>query len=96
MKLGIVIGKVVSTKKEGNLSGHPILIVHYLNKELKLSGITVAAVDTVNAGEKDVVLLCASSSARKTEKTRNVATDCTIIGIVDSITAGAKELLKQK
>ena len=95
MKLGVVIGKVVASRKEGNLDGHRILAVRYLDKNLKDSKITAACIDTVNAGEGEVVLLCSSSSARFTPKTRYVATDSTIVGIVDTITSG-KEILYKK
>src|SRR5512136_1059608 len=89
MKIGKVIGKVVSTRKEGNVEGLPILVVSYLDDTLTDTGKTVACIDTVNAGDGDVVLLCASSSARMTAKTHNVATDNTIVGIIDSVSAGS-------
>jgi ethanolamine utilization protein EutN len=90
MKMGKVIGKVVSTKKDGNVAGLPILVVSYLDETLTDTGKSAACIDTVNAGEGDVVLLCASSSARMTSKTTNVATDNTIVGIIDSVSAGSK------
>ena len=90
MKIGKVIGKVVSTRKEGNVDGLPILVVSYLDETLTDTGKSAACVDTVNAGDGDVVLLCASSSARMTSRTTNVATDNTIVGIVDSVSAGSK------
>ena len=89
MKIGKVIGKVVSTKKEGNVEGLPILVVSYLDEKLSDTGRSAACIDTVNAGDGDIVLLCASSSARMTAKTTNVATDNTIVGIVDSVSAGS-------
>jgi len=89
MKIGKVIGKVVSTRKEGNVEGLPILVVSYLDETLSDTGKTAACIDTVNAGDGDVVLLCASSSARMTSRTTNVATDNTIVGIVDSVSAGS-------
>ncbi|MCP3929965.1 MAG: EutN/CcmL family microcompartment protein [Bacteroidetes bacterium] len=95
MKLGVVIGKVVASTKEGNLGGQRILAVRYLDKNLNDSKITTACIDTVNAGEGEVVILCSSSSARFTSTTRYVATDNTIVGIVDSITSG-KEMLYKK
>ena len=90
MKLAKVIGKVVSTRKEGNVEGLPILVVSYLDESLSDTGKTAACVDTVNAGDGDVVILCASSSARMTSRTTNVATDNTIVGIVDSVSAESK------
>ncbi len=95
MKLGTVIGKVVSGMKNGNLKGQRILVVEYLNSELKPSGKTAACVDTVNAGSGEVVMLCSSSSARYTSTTRNVATDNTIIGIIDTISSDKKSIYKK-
>ena len=95
MKLGIVIGKVVSGRKEGNLDGCKILVVRYLDKNLDETKFTAACVDTVNAGEGEVVILCSSSSARFTKETRYVATDNTIVGIVDTISLGNETLYKK-
>ncbi len=96
MKLGIVIGKLVSDKKEGKLKGKTILVVSYLDEKMKDTKKTVACVDTVNAGAGEVVILCSSSSARLTDKTKNVATDNTIVGIVDSISIGKEYSYKKK
>jgi len=95
MKIGKVIGRVVSTRKEGNVEGLPILVVSYLDETLSDTGKTAACIDTVNAGDGDVVLLCASSSARMTSRTTNVATDNTIVGIVDSVSAGSTYLYRK-
>jgi ethanolamine utilization protein EutN len=89
MKLGIVIGNVVATRKTGAMDGRKILVVRYLNDDLTETGTTHACVDTVNAGTDDIVMLCASSSARLTAITKGVATDCAIVGIVDSVSSGA-------
>ena len=95
MKLGIVIGKVVSTRKEGKMDGLKILVVSYLNEEMQDTNKTAACIDTVNAGEGDIVLLCSSSSARMTATTKNVATDNTIVGIVDSVASGNKYIYRK-
>jgi microcompartment protein CcmK/EutM len=95
MKLGIVIGNIVSTRKEGNIQGLKILVISYLNEEMKDTNKTAACIDTVNAGEGDIVLLCSSSSARLTAMTKNVATDNTIVGIVDSVSCRNKYLYRK-
>ncbi len=95
MKLGIVIGNVVATRKTGNMGGRKILVVRYLDAGLGETALTHACVDTVDAGEGDVVLLCASSSARLTASTKGVATDSAIVGIVDEVSSGAKELYRK-
>jgi microcompartment protein CcmK/EutM len=90
MKFGIVIGNVVATRKTGAMDGRKILVVRYLNEDMTETGTTHACIDTVNAGTDDIVMLCASSSARLTAITKGVATDCTIVGIVDSVSAGPR------
>lgn len=95
MKLGKVIGKIISTKKEGNLDGLKIMAVKYLDENLNDTKKTIACIDTVSAGDGDLVLLCSSSSARFTKMTQNVATDAAIVGIVDSISAGKKYKFKK-
>jgi microcompartment protein CcmK/EutM len=95
MKLGKVIGKVVSTRKEGNINGLKILVVSYLDENLEDTKKTVACIDTVSAGEGDIVLLCSSSSARITKMTKNTASDNTIVGIVDAISSGSSYSYKK-
>jgi microcompartment protein CcmK/EutM len=95
MKLGKVIGNVVSTRKEGNITGLKILVVSYLDENLIDTKKTAACIDTVSAGEGDIVLLCSSSSARITKMTRNVASDNTIVGIIDAISMGSKYTYKK-
>jgi microcompartment protein CcmK/EutM len=95
MKLGIVIGNVVSTRKVGNNEGLKMLVVSYLNDDLVDTKRTAVCIDTVSAGKGDVVLLCASSSARLTSMTGKAVTDNTIVGIVDAISSGNKYTYKK-
>lgn len=88
MKLGVVIGNVVSTRKVESVSGLKMLVVSYLNGDLVDTRKTAVCLDTVGAGSGDVVLLCSSSSARLTAATRNAVTDNTIVGIVETISSG--------
>ncbi len=96
MQLGRVIGNVVSVKKVENLTGLKLMVVDCLDAELKSKGKSTVCVDTVSAGEGDLVLLCSSSSARLTEDTKNVCTDNTIVGIVDSVSANGKDVFSNK
>ncbi|MEN8193714.1 MAG: EutN/CcmL family microcompartment protein [Bacteroidota bacterium] len=96
MLLGKVIGNVVSVKKESNLEGLKLLVIKYLNEELQFTGKSVVCTDTVSAGPGDMVLLCSSSSARMTRLTKDVCTDNTIVGIVDSISSSGQVLYHKK
>ena len=66
MFLGRVIGTVWSTKKDENLVGAKFLIVRELSLELKEKERFVVAVDSVGAGEGEVVLVATGSSSRMT------------------------------
>ena len=92
MKLGTVIGTVVASSKEGNMDAFRLLVVQFLDADLQGTAATAACVDTVNAGAGDMVLCCASSSARVPASTRDSCVDHAIIGIVDSVSAGKTEL----
>jgi len=96
MKLGTVIGNVVASRKESNMDALRILVVRFLDADLRATAVTAACTDTVNAGAGDVVLCCASSSARATRATRNACTDHTIIGIVESVSVGKQELYSKR
>jgi len=96
MQLGKVIGNVVSVRKESNLEGLKLLVISYMNEKLELIGKSAVCTDSVSAGPGDVVLLCSSSSARLTRLTKNVCTDNTIVGIVDSISSSGDMLYHKK
>jgi microcompartment protein CcmK/EutM len=91
MKLAKVIGHVVSTHKASNTAGLKFLVVRYLDETLKETARTHVCIDSVQANFGDIVLICASSSARYTKLTRNACTDSTIVGIVDVISSSKKD-----
>ena len=49
------------------------------------TGRTFVAVDTVGAGQGEMVLITQGSSARLTPETKNLPVDTVIIGIVDTV-----------
>lgn len=85
MRLGRVVGTVVATRKDPRLVGLKLLVVSTLTPELKPDKGYEVAVDTVQAGFKEVVILCSGSSARMTERTKDAPVDATIVGIVDTV-----------
>ena len=48
------------------------------------------AVDDIDAGAGDIVLVTQGSSARMTEATADAPVDCVVTGIIDSVTVGGK------
>ncbi|MEE9431915.1 MAG: EutN/CcmL family microcompartment protein [Melioribacteraceae bacterium] len=95
MQLGKVIGNVVAVQKEKNLIGLKLLVVDYLDEKLQSIGKSAVCTDTVSAGPGDVVMLCSSSSARLTKLTKDVCTDNSIVGIVDSISSSSSTFYKK-
>lgn len=85
MIMGIVVGTVVSTRKNEDLVGLRFLVVNELDQDMKETGKMVVAVDSLDAGIGDVVLYASGSSARQTEATRNRPVDATIMAIVDEL-----------
>jgi len=85
MVLGKVVGTVVSTKKEDELSGLKFLLVKACDADGKPTGSTVVAVDAVGAGLGEVVLYASGSSARQTKATKDRPVDATIMAIVDQV-----------
>jgi microcompartment protein CcmK/EutM len=83
--MGRVVGTVISTRKEEELSGLKFLLVRACDAEGKPTGGTVVAVDAVGAGEGEVVLYASGSSARQTKVTKDRPVDATIMAIVDEI-----------
>jgi len=83
--IGKVIGTVWSTKKDENLVGAKFLIVRELDLELRDKSNFVIAVDSVGAGEGEVVLVATGSSARQTNITKNKPVDAVIMAIIDKL-----------
>lgn len=85
MRLARVAGTVVSTRKDPKLTGCKLLVVATLNERQEPDGGYEVAVDSVQAGFGELVLLCTGSSARMTERTKDAPVDATIVGIVDVV-----------
>ena len=102
MFIGKVTGTIVSTQKIDAVVGRKLLLVQALNVkgeprgELEPRSLTAVAVDTVGAGEGELVLVTQGSSARLTEATKSLPVDAVVVGIIDAIQIGDKELYKKR
>ena len=85
MYLGIVKGTVVAERKASGLEGQKILLVQPVDEHHKPLGDLQAAVDTVQAGEGDLVYLVGSREAALALDPWFVPVDAAIVGIVDGI-----------
>ena len=82
---------VVATQKVASMTGRKLLIVEPLRVEPKErdrlvgTGRSFVVVDTVGAGQNELVLIVQGSSARMTPETEKLPVDAVIIGIVDTV-----------
>ena len=83
MYLAKVIGKVWATRKEDSLSGIKFLLVQRLDINGELSGPVSVAVDRLDAGEDEIVIIVEGSSARSFLPTPSLPVDAAVIGILD-------------
>jgi microcompartment protein CcmK/EutM len=92
--LGKVIGTVWSTRKDEKLVGAKFLIVRKLDLDLNEKSDFVVAVDSVGAGEGEVVLVATGSSSRQTHFTQDKPIDAVIMAIVDKLDISIKQLIE--
>jgi len=85
MILARIVGTVVSTRKDPRLEGKKLLIVKPISPEGHDESGYLIAVDTVDAGFRETVLVVSGSSARMGAECKDRPVDAAIIGIVDSI-----------
>lgn len=85
MTLGKVVGTVWATRKDEELVGFKLLIVKHVGLDYKVKDTFLVAVDTVQAGIGDIVLVCSGSSARQTTLTKNKPVDAVIMAVVDKL-----------
>jgi ethanolamine utilization protein EutN len=87
MYLGIVKGTVVAERKAAGLEGKKLLLVQPVDEHGAPVGDVQAAVDTVQAGDGDLVYLVGSREAALACDPWFVPVDAAIVGIVDGIDA---------
>lgn len=102
MFLAKVEGAVVATKKDPNLSGRKLLLVRPMlvddkdPTKFRPGANTIVAVDSVGAGEGELVMFCQGSSARLAPNLKEAPVDAVVIGIVDSVDVFGKQIYSAK
>jgi microcompartment protein CcmK/EutM len=100
MFLARVTGSVVATQKVASMTGHKLLTVEpyrvdeHSRDHLVGTGRTFVAVDTLGAGEGEMVLICQGSSARLTPETEKLPIDTVVIGLVDTVEIGGRVVFR--
>jgi ethanolamine utilization protein EutN len=85
MKLGKVIGTVVSTQKLEPLEGLKLLLVQPVDENGEEIGDVLVALDPVQAGEGDLVFYESSKEAAQAFNEWFSPADVAIFGIVDHV-----------
>ena len=85
MILAKVVGTVVATRKDERLVSSKLMVAQPIDPEGAPRGHHLVAVDTVDAGAGETVLIITGSSARMAQGLREAPVDAAIVGIVDSV-----------
>jgi ethanolamine utilization protein EutN len=102
MYLGKVIGSVVSTKKDESMRGRKLLMVRPMlidpddPSRFKAGANTIIALDTLGAGEGEMVMLAQGSSARQADGLKAMPVDAAIVGLVDTVSILGKKTYEAK
>ena len=85
MLLARVVGTVVATRKDPRLVSSKLLIARPMDPRGNPEGNYLVAIDTVDAGVGETVLIVSGSSARMAAGLKDCPVDAAIVGIVDQI-----------
>ena len=85
MILAKIIGTVVATQKDARLVGSKLLVAQPLDARGAARGSQLVAVDTVDAGFGETVLIVSGSSARLAGQLQEMPVDAAVVGIVDTV-----------
>src|SRR5215470_8532688 len=85
MILARVVGTVVATRKDERLVSNKLLVARPVDPSGKPEGNYLVAVDTVDAGFGETVLIVSGSSARMASGLKDCPVDAAIVGIVDTV-----------
>ncbi|MBN1515237.1 EutN/CcmL family microcompartment protein [Candidatus Sumerlaeota bacterium] len=102
MYLALIEGQVVATKKQEAIKGAKLLLVRPMliddedPTKFKRGKNTIVAVDSVGAGEGEMVLFCQGSSSRLAPHLKNAPVDAVIIGIVDCVDVLGKQIFNAR
>ena len=90
MLVARVVGHVVATQKNAKLEGAKLMLVQPLDLAGAPRGGTILAIDSVDAGVGDRVLLVQDGKAAQQALGRGTAAvDAAIVGVVDTVDLGA-------
>jgi ethanolamine utilization protein EutN len=84
--IGRVVGNLVATRKYAKLEGTKLLLVQPLGLDGKEQGASVLAIDGVDAGPGDRVLLVQEGRAAQLVLDKGTAAvDAAVVGVIDAV-----------
>ena len=93
MILARVLGNVVATQKNRRYDNARVMLCQTINPDNEETGVTLLALDSVDAGAGDIVLIVQEGWGASTAATKEAgaAIDSAIVGVVDYIDLLAAE-----
>jgi microcompartment protein CcmK/EutM len=85
MLLAKIVGTVVATRKDPRLEASKLLLARSVDPSGKIEGGYLVAIDAVDAGVGETVLIVSGSSARMANGMKDCPVDAAIVGIVDHV-----------
>ena len=85
MILAKIVGTVVATRKDERLVSNKLLVARPMDPAGRTDGSYLVAVDTVEAGVGETVLIVSGSSARMASGMKDCPVDAAVVGIIDHI-----------
>jgi microcompartment protein CcmK/EutM len=85
MLLARIVGTVVATRKDPRLVSNKLLLARPVDPQGKVEGNYLVAVDTVDAGIGETVLIVSGSSARMAAGMKDCPVDAAVVGIIDHV-----------
>ena len=85
MLLAKIVGTVVATRKDPRLVSTKLLVARPIDPRGKPEGSYLVAVDTVDAGVGETVLIVSGSSARLAAGMKDCPVDAAVVGIIDAV-----------
>jgi microcompartment protein CcmK/EutM len=83
--LAKIVGTVVATRKDPRLVSHKLLVARPVDPRGKAEGSYLVAIDTVDAGVGETVLIVSGSSARMAAGMKDCPVDAAVVGIIDAV-----------
>jgi microcompartment protein CcmK/EutM len=85
MLLARIVGTVVATRKDPRLVSNKLLLARPIDPRGTAEGNYLVAVDTVEAGVGETVLIVSGSSARMASGMKDCPVDAAVVGIIDHV-----------